>query len=217
MELKYFAIILSVACILFLYFLSTLSQPIMIDLHEIPDYEGKQVIVEGVVTEHRTTTYGGQIIEIKNLDSKNSSKTIVFVEGETPVEYGDRIQVTGTVQKYKGEWEIVVNNERFVKILRKWSNITFPLWQLAEDPNKYVGTNVNVTGFIDRKYAAYFYLVDSEEQYTVAVYYDSSRFYNFSQGDAVYVGARFVYDAETMRFVLSAKEEAHSISVIKEE
>lgn len=111
MELKHFAIILSVACILFLYFLSTLSQPIMIDLHEIPEYEGKQVIVEGVVTEHRTTTYGGQIIEIENLDSKNSSKTIVFVEGETPVEYGDRIQVTGTVQRYKGEWEIVVNNE----------------------------------------------------------------------------------------------------------
>jgi hypothetical protein len=189
----------------------------MIDLHEIPDYEGKQVIVEGVVTEHRTTTYGEKIIEIKNPDSKNSSKTIVFVEGETPVEYGDIIQATGTVQKYKGEWEIVVNNERLVKILRKWSNITFPLWQLAEDPNKYVGTNVNVTGFIDRKYDAYFYLVDSEEQYTVAVYYDSSRFYNFSQGDAVYVGARFVYDAETMRFVLSAKEETHSISVIEEE
>lgn len=217
MELKYFVIVLSVACILFLYFLSTLSQPIRIDLNEIPDYEGKQVIVEGVVNEHRITTYGGQIIEIKNLDSENSSKTIVFVEGETNVEYGDIIQAIGTVQKYKGEWEIVVNNERFVKILRKWSSITFPLWQLAEDPNKYVDTNVNVTGTIDRKYDAYFYLVDSEEQYTIAVYYDSSRFYNFSQGDTVYVGARFVYDAETMRFVLSAKEETHSISVIEEE
>lgn len=83
----------------------------MIELHEIPEYEGKQVIVEGIVTEHRITTYGGQIIEIKNLDSENISKTIVFVEGETSVEYGDRIQATGTVQKYKDEWEIVVNNE----------------------------------------------------------------------------------------------------------
>lgn len=217
MELKYFAIILSVACTLFLYFLSTLSQPIMIELHEIPEYEGKQVIVEGSVTEHRITTYGGQIIEIKNLDSENISKTIVFVEGETSVEYGDRIQATGTVQKYKDEWEIVVNNERFVKILQKWTDVTFPLWQLAENPDKYVGTNVNVTGFIDRKYAAYFYLVDSEEQYIVAVYYDSSKFYNFSQGNAVYVGARFVYDAETMRYVLQAKDEAHGISVVGEE
>ncbi|MCK4332154.1 MAG: hypothetical protein KAV40_01090 [Thermoplasmatales archaeon] len=189
----------------------------MIELHEIPEYEGKQVIVEGIVTEYRITTYGGQIIEIKNLDSENISKTIVFVEGETSVEYGDRIQATGTVQKYKDEWEIVVNNERFVKILQKWADITFPLWQLAENPDKYVGTNVNVTGFIDRKYDAYFYLVDSEEQYTVAVYYDSSKFYNFSQGNAVYVGARFVYDAETMRYVLQAKDEAHGISVVEEE
>lgn len=211
MEFKYFVIVLSVACILFLYFLSSLSKPIMIDLHEIPDFEGKQVIVEGVVTEHRLTIYGGQIIEIKDIYSENSSKTIVFVEGETPVEYGDRIQATGKVQKYKGDWEIVVNNERFVKILQKWNNITFPLWQLAENPDKYVGTNVNVAGFIDRKYESYFYLVDSEEQYTVVVYYDSSSFYNFSEGDAVYVGARFVYDAETMRYVLNVKEDTHRI------
>lgn len=216
-ELKYFAIILSIACTLFLYFLSTLSQPIIIELYEIPEYEGKQVIVEGIVTEHRITTYGGQIIEIKNLDNENISKTIVFVEGETPVEYGDRIQASGTVQKYENEWEIVVNNERFVKILQKWTNVTFPLWQLAENPDKYVGTNVNVTGIIDRKYDAYFYLVDSEEQYTVAVYYDSSKFFNFSQGNGVYVGARFVYDAETMRYVLQVEDESHGISTIEED
>ena len=217
MELKYFIVILSVVCILFLYFLSTLSQPIVIYLHEVPNYEGKQVIVEGVVTEHRTTTYGGQIIEIKDINSENSTNIIIFVEGQTPVEYGDRIQATGKVQKYKGEWEVVVNNERFVEILQKWSDVTFPLWQLAENPERYVGANVNVTGFIDRMYGSYFYLVDSEEQYSVAVYYDSSRFYNFSQGDSAYVGARFIYDTETLRFVLEAKEKTHCIYVIEKE
>ena len=89
----------------------------MIDLNETPNYDGKQVTVEGTVTEHRTTTYGGQIIEIKDLES--SYKITIFVEEETPVEYGDKIQVTGKVQKYKGEWEIVVDNVRFVKILQK--------------------------------------------------------------------------------------------------
>ena len=213
MEFKYFVIVLSVACMLFLYFLSTLSQPIMIAIHEIPEYEGKQVIVEGTVTEHYATSYGGQIIEIKNPEGETPSKTIIFVEGKTPVEYGDKIQVIGNVQKYKGDWEIVVNNERFVKILQKWNNISFPLWQLAENPDKYVGINVNVTGFIDRTYDSYFYLVDSEEQHSIAVYYDSSRFYNLSQGAAVCVGARFIYDTEALRFVLSAKEETHSICI----
>lgn len=215
MQFKYFVIALSVISIIILYFLSTLSQPVRIDLHELSQYDGKQVIVEGIVTDHRTTTYGGQIIDIKNLDGKNSTKATVFVEGETSIEYGDKIQVTGKVQKYKGEWEIVVNNERLVKILQKWSNITFPVWQLADSPDRYVGTNVNVTGFVDRIYDTYFYLVDSDEKYTVAVYYDSSRFFNFSQGNAVYVGARFVYDSNTLRYVLNANENTHNIHVIR--
>ena len=119
---------LSVSSIIFLYFLSTLSQPIIIDLYEIPNHEGKQVIVEGVVIDHRITTFGGQILEIKNHDSENVSVAIIFVEEETPVKYGDRIQATGIVQKYKGDWEIVVNNKKFIKILQKWSNITFVIF-----------------------------------------------------------------------------------------
>lgn len=185
-----------------LYFLSTLSQPTIVELYQIPNYEGKQVIVEGIVIEHRLTTYGGQIIEIKDFIKANSTELIVFVEGETPVEYGDTIQATGTVQKYKGEWELVVDNERFIKILQKWNNITFPLWQIAANPDKYVGLNVNVYGVVERDYTSYFYLVDSEDEYTVAVYYDSSRFYNFTEGDEVKVGARFVYDTPTLRYVL---------------
>ena len=215
MELKYFVILLSIICISLLYFLSTLSQPAVIDLHEIPNYEGKQVIVEGIITEYRTTTYGGQIIEIKDIES--SYKATIFVEEEAFVEYGDKIQVTGKVQKYKDEWEIVVNNARFVEILEKWDNITFPLWPLAENPDKYVGININITGVIDRVYDSYFYLVDEEELYTIAVYFDTPEFYNFSQGDKVCVRARFVYDTETLRFVLNVNEETHNICVIEED
>ena len=170
MELKYFVVILSVICIAILYFLSTLSQPITIELHEVPDYEGKQVIVEGTVTEHHVTTYGGHIINIKDMDNQSNFEIIVFVEEKTTVEYGDRIQATGKVQKYNDEWEVVVNDARFVKILQKWSNITFPLWQLAENPSKYIGINVNVTGTVDRDYDTYFYLVDSKEQHSIVVY-----------------------------------------------
>lgn len=214
MELKYFVIVLSFACIFFLYFLSTLNKPIMINLQEIQDYEDKTVTVEGVVKEHRVTKYGSQIIEIIDVDGENHSNVIIFVEGETLVEYGDRIQVTGIVKKYEGEWEVVVNNPRFVKIIEKWSDISFPLWQLAENPNRYVGANVNVTGFIERVYSSYFYLVDSEEQYSIVVYYDSSKFSNLSQGVGVYVGGRFVYDEETLRFVLDVSEETHYISLM---
>lgn len=66
MKLKYFSLIFSIAGIVLLYFLSTLTQPVLIELHEIPEYEGKQVIVEGIVTEHHVTSYGSQIITIAN-------------------------------------------------------------------------------------------------------------------------------------------------------
>jgi len=216
-QLKYFVVILSVVCITLLYFLSTLSQPIIIELNEVPDYEGKQVIVEGTVTEHHITTFGGHIINIKNMDNQSNFEIIVFVEEETMVEYGDKIKATGKVQKYNDEWEVVVNDARFVEILQKWSNITFPLWQLAENPSKYIGININVSGVVERDYDSYFYLIDSEEKHSIVVSYDSSKFHNFTQGDNVYVRGQFVYDEETLRFKITVGEENQRISVVETE
>ena len=209
MKLKYFSLIFSIAGIVLLYFLSTLTQPVLIELHEIPEYEGKQVIVEGIVTEHHVTSYGSQIITIAN----DNVTTTVFVEEKTDVEYGDKIQVTGKVQKYKGDWEIVVSNVRFVNIIQKWQNITFPLWQLAENPTKYVGLNVNVTGRIDTVYDTYFYLVDSEEEHSIIVFYNPSEYNNsFYPGQKVHVAARFTFDEEDFRYKLEVSEEIHNIS-----
>lgn len=209
MQLKYFSLIFSIAGIILLYFLSTLTQPVLIEIHEIPEYEGKQVIVEGTVMEHHVTSYGSQIITIAN----DNATTTVFVEGKTDVEHGDKIQVTGKVQKYKGDWEIVVSNVRFVDIIQKWQNITFPLWQLAENPTKYVGLNVNVTGRIDTVYDAYFYLVDPEEKHSIIVFYNPSEYNtSFYPGQKVHVAARFAFDEEDFRYKLEASEEIHNIS-----
>jgi len=209
MKLKYFSLMFSIAGIILLYFLSTLTQPVLIELHEIPEYEGKQVIVEGIVTEHHVTSYGSQIITIAN----DNATTTVFAEGKTDVEYGDKIQVTGKVQKYKGDWEIVVSNVRFVNIIQKWQNITFPLWQLAENPTKYVGLNVNVTGRIDTIYDTYFYLVDSEEEQSIVVFYNPSEYNNsFYPGQKVHVAAKFTFDEEDFRYKLEVSEEIHNIS-----
>jgi len=214
-QLKYFVVLLSVVCITLLYFLSTLSQPILIELNEVPDYEGKQVIVEGTVTEHYITTFGGHIINIKDMDNQSNFEVIVFIEEETMVEYGDKIKATGKVQKYNDEWEVVVNDARFVEIIQKWNNITFPLWQLAKNPSKYVGININVTGMVERDYDYYFYLADSDEEHSIIVNYDSSKFHNFTQGDTVYVQGQFVYDEKTMRFAINVEEEKHRISVME--
>ena len=75
MSIKYFSVIFSIAGITILYLISTLSQPAVIELCEIPDYEGKQVTTEGTVINHYSTKHGSQIITIED----NNITTTVFV------------------------------------------------------------------------------------------------------------------------------------------
>ena len=213
MQLKYFSLLFSIAGISLLYVLSILSQPIIIDLHELSDYEGKQVIVEGRVTEHHITNYGSQIIAIKDDDATAT----IFIEGAIEIEYGDKIQATGTAQKYKEGWEIVVNNERFVILLEKWQNVSFPLWQLAENPTKYDGLNINVTGYVDVIYDSYFYLVDETEEHSLIVFCNTPEYAVHYPGQKVNVAAQFAFDEEKFQYKLTLCEEIHSISLCRVE
>jgi len=212
MQIRYLSLIFSIIGIASLYFLSTLSQPILIELKDVPKYEDKNVIVEGIVTEHHLTSYGSQIITIED----DNISMIIFVEGKTDIEYGDKIQATGKVQKYKGDWEIVVDNDDFVKVIQKWQNISIPLWQLSASPTKYEGLNVNVTGYIDMIYDTYFYLTDSEDNHSIIVFYNPSK-YNIHSGQNVSVAAKFSFDNEEFRYRLDASEETHGIFVLAED
>ncbi|HDR72648.1 MAG TPA: hypothetical protein ENN85_01835 [Methanoculleus sp.] len=66
--------------------------------------EGDLVILEGVVTRVRATAAGGHLILIVNT-------TTVFlpspIAAEVDIGEGDRVRVTGIVQQYRGEREIV--------------------------------------------------------------------------------------------------------------
>jgi len=207
MKLKYFSLAFSVAGILILYFLSKLAQPTIIDINEISNYEGKQVTLEGIVTDHRFTKYGSQIITIKD----NNATATVFVEGKTDLEYGDKIQVTGEVQKYKDDWEIIVNDNRFVKILEKWQNISCPLWQLAENPNRYLGLNVNVTGYVESISNSYFYIVDIERKHSLIVFYMLPKNVSIYPGQNISASGKFSFDEENFRYMLEICEEKHGI------
>ena len=213
MKLKHFPLIFSTIGVILLYLLSTLSNPAIIELSELSKYEGKKITANGTVIDYYTTTYTSQIITIEN----NNTRAIVFLEGEASVEYGDIIEVTGKVQKYKGEWEIVVDDVHFIKILRKWNNISFPLWQLAENPERYEDLNVNVTGFIDLVYDNYFYLIDEDNTHSLLVFYTSIGQNFLHPGKKVSVAAKFYFDEEDLRYKLSIGEENHKITFLSDE
>ena len=77
MKLKHFSLLFSILGILLLYFLSRLSQPPEVGVHELSGYEGKKVIVVGTVTNCQTTRQGSQIIKIK----ENNASATIFVGG----------------------------------------------------------------------------------------------------------------------------------------
>ena len=210
MKFKYLIILIAIGSLVALYFLSLVSQPVLIPLSLLQTYDGQQVIVQGVVTDCQTTSYGSQLITIR--ETQNFTNLVMlYIEGEIPVEYGDRIQATGEVQQYKNQWEIVVNNQQFIVILQKWHDLSFPLWQLALHPENYLETTVNVTGIATQLFDSSFTLTSMDGQYSIEVVYQSSCPHQFLKGDTVAVGARFLYDATTCRFLLKATEETHGI------
>lgn len=212
MKLKHYSLIFSIAGILVLYFLLKVSQPSVIGIYEISKYEGKQVTIEGIVIEHHQTKYSSQIIKIEN----NNDSTTVFIEGKIEIEFGDKIQVTGEVQKYEGEWEIVVNSINMVKIIEKWGNRSFPLWQLAENPTKYLGLDINISGCIDYISNSYFYIADFERKYSLLVTYDLVKNISISPGQKICVLGRFSFDEENFRYKLELNQQAHGITTLEE-
>ncbi|HWR27875.1 MAG TPA: hypothetical protein VN377_05515 [Candidatus Thermoplasmatota archaeon] len=210
MKFKYLIILIAVGSLIALYVLSLISQPILVPLSTLQTYNGQQVIVQGVVTDYRTTTYGTQLITIREMQNSTNS-VILYIEGEILVEYGDMIQATGEVQQYKNQWEIVINNPQTLVILQKWHSLSFPLWQLALHPENYLDTTVNVTGIASQTSGSSFTLTSTDGKYSIDVMYQSSCPHQFSKGDTVAVGARFLYDPTTCRFFLKATEETHGI------
>ncbi|MBU1941813.1 MAG: hypothetical protein KKC68_08575 [Candidatus Thermoplasmatota archaeon] len=202
MQLKYFVIFLAVVSISLLYLLSYFIQPVFIDIEKIAQYEGKEVIIEGQICDYYITSYGSQIITVQTLNKSHSFELTLFVETISDVDYGDIIQATGTVQKFQEKWELVVNTARNIKVLTSWHNISYPLKQLAENPQKYEGYNVQITGIIDRIYDSYCYITDSLGKYTIAVYFNEYQLQNVTEGKIIQIKGRFHYHQEHLRYII---------------
>jgi len=183
----------------------------VISLSQVPLNEGKQIMVIGVVTMHQATDYGNQFITIRDVDSQNFTTVTLYVTGVASVDYGDVIQATGVVQQYNNNWEVTINSPQGIAILQHWQNHSFPVWQLARNPMKYVDTNVNVTGVVTILSATGFSLSDTEGTYLIWVSCDSSEIPPLKSGDEVAVRARFVYDDTALRYLLKIIDDTQEV------
>lgn len=205
--IKHYSILLSITGIILLYFIATLTEPVYIELQKIQEYEGKIVTTTGYVKNYYSTNFNNQIIEIEN---KNQSIKI-FTEKPAEIEYGDLLQITGTVKKYKEEWEILVENKKDIKIIQKWKNFSHPLWEIAQNPDTYLNQNINTTGYIDIIYDEYFYLKDINQGYSLLVFYNNSL--SLRTGCKAYVLGRFLFDEKNLRYKLEISSKNHGVFV----
>ncbi len=196
----------AVTCILFLYFLGVIAHPADISISEVEKYEGKKVTVEGTVTE-KYCSKNSETLTIKD----DNYSTNVFIRGSTDVQYGDRIKVTGKVERYGNQIEIYADS---VKMVKKWDGGSIPLRELSENFMSYIGTNVNVTGYVDGIHKSYFYLTDSGEEHKIKVYYPGNFSMDIDDYEHVYVRAMFKYDPEKMCMYLQISEKNHGVTRI---
>jgi hypothetical protein len=215
---KTMIILFSILGIGVLYFIATLSQPQNIEFSDIIKFKGKQVVVTGIVVTYYSTSVGGQIIKLQDRNATIAdSSVILFVQETTPVEYGDVIQATGKVQKYKEMWEIVVTSALDIHVVQKCRNISSPLWQLAENPLRYIGMNLTVEGNVDTLSGKSFSLEDLEKKYVLFIVSTDSVVQTIFPGDTVVVSGIFMYDAEHFRYVLRMNQYPSSLHRIQQE
>ena len=198
MKFKYLIILLSVGALALLYAISLFSQPSLIALSDLPSYEDKQVMVQGLVCNAQTTKSQTQLLTIR--DTETLSMITVYVEGIINVDYGDMILVTGIVQRYNNQWEVVVNNPRFITILQQWNEASVPVEYVAEHPERYLGVSVNLTGMVHTISGLSFYLCDQDNTTSLHVLCKKSP--HLTTGSLVTIGGRFLYDTATLSYSL---------------
>lgn len=214
MKFKYLVLLSAIISLGVLYGVSLISQPEQVLLSSLSYHDGQQVIIQGIVTDYRTTTFGNQLITLRESITEGSS-AVLYIEGAVSVEFGDKIQAIGKVQRYKDQWEVMVNDPQSVTIVEKWENHICPLWQLAKHPERYCDTNIVVHGILTQKQTSSFVLTDTTQTYFLDVTCEHSHLSSFSNGDTIAVAGRFIYEPHVLCFILTLSEQNHQLSTLE--
>ncbi|MEM2715895.1 MAG: hypothetical protein QW762_04220, partial [Candidatus Thermoplasmatota archaeon] len=175
---------------------SLLDKPVEINPDEFYKYNGEKVKVRGIVRNKI-----GNLIEITNYDARG----LIFYEKNDEINYGDEIEAIGKVGEYGNEFILYAN---FLKIFKKWDEDTISLPYLLENYEKYVNSNINVTGYIYSVSKSYFYLTDDLVDYKIKVYCENL---SLEKGDKVFVKGFFYYDAPQASFFIKINQPYHEV------
>ncbi len=206
-----FVMIFASAGIFILYLISAISQPATIELNELGRYEGNEISAKGIVVEKYYTSSENTVIKLRD----NNITVPVFIKGCSDIEVGDEIKVTGKVQSYNGEMEIVVLDSAKIDIMKKWFSESISLLQLKSQPEKYKDANINVTGYACSISSSEFCLIDNirAPECQISVYLRKNSILPADKAK-VFVKALFRYDEKTFCYFLDLESSSHEVGII---
>jgi DNA/RNA endonuclease YhcR with UshA esterase domain len=186
-----------------LYAISLVVTPPFVPLNEIALHEGTIVRTGGVITDFSSTASGNVLITLVG----NQSELLLFVESADKgtelldLGYGDEIEVEGSVQVYRGTYELVVSGTSIRKVTQG-RDIAF-VAQIAAHPEEYAGRRIRVVGYVADVHTHVFYLRDEAGSHQMrAALLDDAESSTLQKGDKVIAEGVLSYDAENMRYEL---------------
>ncbi len=132
------AIILS---LLGLYMYIDSVSPIPVPINECSNYVGEYVTVKGVVIK---SSFRDSYSFVTVTDEKFKNSIHVFVEFNSKLAPGEIVKISGIVVKHGSSIEIQTEKKSDVKVISDSYFTSLPV--IMENPAKYVGLNVDISG-----------------------------------------------------------------------
>ncbi|MFO8133713.1 MAG: OB-fold nucleic acid binding domain-containing protein [Thermoplasmatota archaeon] len=197
---QYLLLAAAVVCIAGLYLVGTASEPSSISLADLDEHEGETVQAAGLVVHVQRYSQAASFV-LRN----GSVSARVFSPHGADIRQGDRVRVTGTVQRYQGRLEIMADN---VTVLASAIRMV-PLSVLAGCYDDFLGATVTVNGSAARVGPEMFRLADGSHSIEVR---HPEQACNLTAGIEVSVTGTLRYDPDILCFYLSIERDDHWIA-----
>ena len=217
-KVEYFAMLFLVFGIIVLYFMSLASKPVYVsDYSELGKYEGKNVIIKGIVIDYDTTSYGEVILTVLEPDDLESTLKIFIESSGTEYSIGDIIQAKGSVLRLSEDFlELVVVNEKDIEKIGHWQNLRLSIPELAHrlehHSAEFRNLPVEVSGYLKyepRNPVTSLRLTEhpTDGFYTVKVEVPNSAGYlpELHKGDLISLNVTIVYNENNFEYKLILK------------
>ena len=205
---KLIVVVFSLLGVCVLYYISLVITPPFVPLDEVALHEGTIIRTRGVITELSVTESGTVLMKLTG----NQTELPLFFDSPdarqelSNLSYGDDIEVEGTVQVYRGAYELVASTNGIKTVMQERA-IAF-VSQLAVQPEAYEGRTIRVVGYAGDVYTHVFYLCDETDSCRMRVScvnaaIPSSALQALQEGDRILVDGVLAYDAQNLRYELT--------------